>query len=758
MSTTDVFDPQQYAYTGYLQTILRAPDTSVRDSLAYVEFNADDLAGWKTKDLPNLKQWTDIPARVERTDYGISLTGRFGDIRRMDTLKDDDPNYWVALGSLETSDERFPIDVRKYSVAEITYRCTTANAWPAWVWTYTDGLHVDRLPRTTRWTTLARLIPHFGFPDQVNSLIVRLYSTTRSTEMMEVQSIRFREMSKSEREACAHDETQLETGSKPKHYPVLDEFLPLGVTMDAITAKNNAESLGVDLTNYWRLALEDIVTRHHNCIALDRVNALTEAEWNAVLTLIYEFDLRVVPNIQLPLDAPVNQIRAAIERHVAPHVHSSSILAWNIWEEPPENRFRQILDAKAMVEQVDPYHPVALMTRHPSEFPLYAPFFAVSGVKHFTSHSPWDMAGIVRRHSPLRGGQHFWVSAPTFTYGTGLPEWNTSSELRLMLNLSFANGARGWFSHSYHNDPVWGNGSVERTLTGPFLAFSDLWMELDRRMETINALSPLLLQCEPRPLPEEWYITSAEGEDITELPEGVPPTSSYRLKGPDYNMYMVVSNDVLGMSSINFQVPRDALLGMQSYDITDFIRTRVWEPMDLDRHLEMFPGQVQVFVIAHEKQCDEIRDRIVQRLVEDDRHLLEFNLRLARKYGLNIADIEAKIKKADKVDPLTALSLMDAARDDLVNATYAAPAIQETKSTIIQISSALCACDGVLCRLMANGRTEEAREWGERVVGLARQVTGLRVDLRAGKGKDILAASKGLERRTISTLKELRTV
>ncbi len=753
-----MFTPDHYAYTGYLQTILRTPDADARDSLKYVEFTAEELGVWTTKDLEDLKQWNGIPATAEIKDSVVTLTGRFGEIQRMDMLDEDDPNYWVALGSLHTNDPRFSIDTTQYAIAEITYRCATPNAWPAWVWTYPGGLHLDMLPRSTEWVTLARLIPHSGFPEQIDALILRLYSTTRTNESVEIHSIRFRELSGSEREACDHDRVQLEAASAPKHYPVLDEFLPLGVALDATTAKNNAERLGVDSRDYWRLALEDIVTHHHNCVALDNVQALSETEWNAILTQIYEFDLRIVPSIRLPLDSSTAEIQSAIDRHVTPHVHSSSILAWNIWDEPPENRFRQILDAKAMVEKVDPNHPVALMTRHPSEFPLYAPFFSVSGVKHFTSHSPWDMADIVRRHSPLRGGQQFWVTAPTFTYGTGLPEWNTSSELRLMLNLSFANGARGWFSHAYHNDPVWGTGSVERTLTGPFLAFSDLWLELDRRMEMINALSPLLLQCEPRPLPDEWYVTSAEGQDITRLPDGVSPATSYRLRGPGYNMYMVVSNDVLGMSSVNFQVPRDVLLGMQMYDITDFIRSRKWEPMDLSRHLEMVPGQAQVFVVAHEDVCNELRDRIVQRLVEDDRHLLEFNLQLARKYDLDIADAETLIKNADSDLPLAALSHMDQARDGLVNAIYAAPSIQETRSTIIQASSALCACDGILCHLMAQGRNDQAHEWGEKVSEIARRVTGLRVELRAGKGKEILAASKGAERRALTTLDKLREV
>ena len=80
-----------------------------------------------------------------------------------------------------------------------------------------------------------------------------------------------------------------------------------------------------------------------------------------------------------------------------------------------------------------------------------------------------------------------------------------------MLNLAIANGARGWFSYSYHNDPLWEQGRVQRTLTGPFLGFSDLWSELSRRLRYAHALAPLLLQTSIEESMDDWFEDANPG-------------------------------------------------------------------------------------------------------------------------------------------------------------------------------------------------------------------------------------------------------
>jgi hypothetical protein len=294
-----------------------------------------------------------------------------------------------------------------------------------------------------------------------------------------------------------------------------------------------------------------------------------------------------------------------------------------------------MLDAKKMVEDIDPNHPVVVITKNVSAYPLYAPYFPVTGITHFRSHVSWEVGEVVRTHEPLARGQQFWLMGPSFIYATGTPEWSTCPELRLMTNVAFLNGARGWFSYAYHNDPIWMTGSIQRSLTGPFLMFSDLWLELDRRMERFNAIAPLLLQAQPAPIPKEWYVESRSSDEFAQVPAGQTPTSSFRLRGEHFNLFCVASNDVRGMCSLNISIP-DATLrpGYEMIDLTDFVQNRVWSPMNLKRHIEMFPGQAQIVLMAERKVCNQWRDILAQRLVEDDRTQLSFNLALAQTYGL----------------------------------------------------------------------------------------------------------------------------
>ncbi len=747
-----------YEYSGYLKTILYAPDSAERDHLEYVEFTSDDISKWTTHDLDSEREWNKIPVHRSRTEDGVRLVGRFEDVRKMDTIAINDPSFWVPLGTVGWSDPRFPIDVNRYPIAEVTYRCTSDNAVPVWVWTYPGGIHVDSLPPSRQWVTLARRIPHNGVPSQIDALIFRLFSTTRTTESFEVASVRFRSMSAAEAEACEKDRQRLEKLGAPRRYPILDSFLPQGVCMDAETARRNAELLGISLGEYWDLALEDIVTHHHNCIAMENVDRLTIGEWNELLAHAETFEVKIAATLDLRLDDDSQDLHDLIDARIKPYTESPAVLAWSLRREPPEIDFQNMLKVKRWVEEADSNHPVSVITRHPSAYPLYAPHVPVAGINHFISHSPWALGDLVRVHAPLTKGQQFWMVGPAFIYATGTPEWSTCPEMRLMVNLAFANGAKGWFSYAYHNDPIWVTGSCQRTLTGPFLMFSDLWLELDRRMDGIGALAPLLLQARPAPMPPEWFTANATSDDMTVLPEGVPPTSCYRLRGPDFNLFIVVSNDVRGMESLNINILPATLSGNQIVDLTDFVRMRVWEPMKLHRHLEMFPGQAQIVIVAKPEVCELWRDVVAERLVEDDKRQLEFNLKLARTYSLGIGTIEEHLRQADKDDPMANLATMDTVRDELVDLMYNSPAIRDTRSKIIEACAGICACDGVLCRMIGRGKVDLAKEWGLKVIPLAREITHLRLELRRGRGANVLTHCEDVVQRTLSLLSEIRAL
>ncbi|MBN2310860.1 MAG: hypothetical protein JXR94_17935 [Candidatus Hydrogenedentes bacterium] len=743
-------------YSGFLSTVLPGPEAPTPDDVAQVVITPDDLARWALKDQDSEREWQKIPVHRARTDSGIELTGKFEDIRRMDILGVDDPRFWVPLSSLGCESGPFPVKLKDYPILEITYRCTSENARPALAWIYQGGASVAWLPPSRQWRTVARRVPHGGFPRRLDQLTVRLYATTRTTESIEIRQIRFREMSPAESAAYEGALTLLEAEGPPRRYPVLDEFLPLGVVMDAQAARRLAEMMGVSLAEYWELAFEDLVIHHNNCVALDNIEQLTAPEWTELLSLADRYKLKIVGSHGFPLEDDPERMRAAIELRIKPYAESTSVLAWSLLKGPGEEHAQRLATARALVEEVDTNHPTAVVSDRPTGFPLLACNSPVAGLAYQASHRPWGLGQAVRSHVRLAKGQQFWVIAPTFTYATGMPEWSTCPELRLMANLAFANGARGWFSYAYHNDPVWVSGSCQRTLTGPFLNFSDLWLELDRRMERVGALAPLLLAAEPARLPKKWYVTSDISADMTQIPEGLAPTTSYRLQGADFQLFFVVSNDIRGMSSLNISIPRQALRGQEIFVLSDFVQDRLWRPMNLERHLEMFPGQSHVVLVAEPALCARWRDIIAERLVDDDRGRLDFNLDLAHTYGLDVGPVENLIESVGNGDPLKDLETMDRARDLLVDLIYESEDICRSRSAVIRAASAVCACDGALCRLVNRGRADQARELGTRVIPMAREITKLRLEIRQGRGASVSAHCEDLVDRVLALLGDIR--
>lgn len=743
-------------YSGYLSTLISDYDAVAAAATEAIVFSPRDLAQWGLSDRPTEKEWQQVPVHCERTDELVRLEGRFDDIRRIDYLGPDDPSYWVALSSRNWRDIRFPVDVARFPIVEIVYRCLTGNARPAWLWNYAGGEHVDGLRASNEWRTIARLVPHFGFPEHVESVTIRLFSTTRAMAAMEIQSIRFRALTPREAEVCRGAEALLQPALKVPHYPILDEFLPFGCCLIAGTAKRMASQLEISLRDYWRLMFEDLVRHYHNAIAIEEIEQFSPREWRELLSVAESFGVKVVAEYDWPLDQLAERGKDLVETCIRPFADSPAMLAWSICDEPPEHTFQAHLDARDLIEKADPNHPLIAIMRNPDSFPLFAPFLAVAGMSHFKSHSAWEVSGLVRTHLPLGGRQQFWVFAPTFTYVTDTPEWYTCPENRLMLNLALANGARGWFTFSYHNDPLWLGGPIQRSLTGPFLTFSDIWGELGLRVERVGALSTLLLGASPAQEGNVDFRVQWEPNIRPVRPKDVDPLTTSILRGKDYCLYYIVNNDISDVTPANmeFGESKDLML----YDVTDFVRGRVWEPMQRKRHIEMFPGQGRAILCAPQEVCDQARLRIAQRMVEEDSRQIAADLGLARRYDLPIQQVQGIMQEVGSGDPLADAGKTRQARDLILDMLYGNPHVVAPRSKLIEISAAICGCDGALCRLLARGKPEKAGEWGLKVVSVARELTHLRLRLREGEGLDIHEYCTDLARRTLGLLAQIRAL
>lgn len=747
-----------YEYSGYLRSLIYSPDRAEIGRADAIDIPSGNIAQWKQDDDERDPEWRQIPLNTAHKQDGVTLKANFERMRAIETTGPQDPSFWAPLTCRAGQNAGpFPVDAHRYPVIEITYRCLTKGCRPAWQWHYPGGLHFDWLRPANEWVTVARLVQHRGFPGQITALTLRLYSVTRSVEEWEIKCIRFRALTAAEAEALRKDMIRLDKPSfAPKHYPLLDSFVPLGVCVNASTGRALADLMETPFRDYWRLVMEDVARGHHNCMMVEDVESLSSTETTELLGLAASFGLRVVPVLNWSASRFLREGAELTEKYVRPHAESEALAAWCLESEPSENSFESYCRAKELFEAADESHPLVSLMRDPNATPLFAKHFAASGISYFKSNDPWQLGDMVRTHLPLVAGQQFWVTAPAYIYATGTPRWNTCPEVRLMINHAFANGARGWFSYCYHNVPIWVEGPFKRSLAGPFLTFSDIWIELSHRVERFRGLSRLLLKTRPG---DYWIpnvkITS-QPHPNTRLPEGIPHVSWTWLHGADFGLLYVVNNDINEVTGVNIDIPTVAPYGQKPYDMTDFVRSRDWRPMPFFRHIEMFPGQGQIIMFAPDDVAVRVRDRVIESLIEDDRRRIGLDLGLARRYGLDIRESQEIIQRTGLGSPLEDLQQARRARDGLTNTLYRHGALTQARSALLGASSALCGCDGALCLIHDRGRVDEAHERGIEVLALSRRLNQLRLKMQRGHAADIIDDCKQLAADAARVLATLR--
>lgn len=743
----------KYSYHGCLKQMHLPPNPEALERIRQINFPGESLNSWKCEDDPGEKEWQQVVAQAKPSANGLILQGFFTDIRPLDNLKKSTALYWAPLSVSAEEDDHFPLDCLQYPLVEITYRGLTRHARLACQWSYPGGAHLVHLDTSTEWQTAALLMPLRDFPREITRFTLRVYASTRSEESVEISHIRFRELLPAEEATLDFHFSTTPEMSPPRNYPLLDEHLPFGVAMDAETVSRLANMMDINYFDYWRLAFEDIARHHHDCVIVERMDSMTDENRGILVDLAENFGLRLIPTFRWALEHFEEKGDEWIQRYIAPHASSPGIFAWNIHDHPEEYYFKNYLSARDKIAAVDTRHPVVFHSRQSDTFPLYAPHFAAAGFSHFKPADPTSIQDSLRAHLPLMGGQQLWITAPAFVRASGAPEWSTSPQLRLMLNMTLANGARGWMAHCYHNSPVWLNGHYQRSLTGPFLTFSDLWSELGTRIERLSVMAPLFLYA--RPLQEGNLFdvkASVRKSAKSPLERDEDALSVFWLEGPDYYLCHLINNDAGHVTSVDLEFPDSFPDNMEIYDTTALVRIRSWAPAPRKQHLEMSPGQGQLFLIAKTPVCLHWREVIARRILLADQRQTKVDLELARQYELDVEGIETTLRERDDEMSLEELHSARIAKDELFNLIYATPAIYEPRQLLVKASSIIRGCDEALCSLHGRENIKKARRMGPRVIPLARTLTELRLRLRRGYGSEILGDAKTLVQESLELL------
>ncbi|NLN93080.1 MAG: hypothetical protein GX130_07230 [Candidatus Hydrogenedens sp.] len=744
----------KYSYHGCLKQLHQPPDPKALETVRQINFPGKSLKNWKCTDDPGEKEWQQAVTQAKLSANGLTLKGSFTEIRALDNLKTSTAVYWAPLSASEKKNDHFPLDCLQYPLVEITYRGLTRHARLACQWSYPGGARLVHLETSADWRTAVLMIPLRNFPRKITGFTLRVYATTRSVEAVEISHIRFRELLPTERETLDFHFSTLSEVSPPRSYPQLDEQLPFGVSMDADTVSRLASMMNINYFDYWRLAFEDIARHHHDCVIVEGMDVMTGENRSILVDLAESFGLRLIPTFRWALEEFPEKGDEWIEEYIKPHASSAGIFAWNIHDNPEEHYFKNYLSARDKIAEVDTRHPVIFHSRQADTFPLYAPYFAAAGFSHFKPGDPHSVKDSICAHLPLMSGQQLWITAPAFVRASGAPEWCTSPELRLMLNMTLANGARGWMAHCYHNSPVWLNGHYQRSLTGAFLTFSNLWSELGTRIERLSVMAPLFLYARPMKGEELFEVkVSASKSAKSTLKEEEEALSVFWLEGPDYYLCHLINNDVRHVTSVDLSFPDSFPNNMEMYDTTALVRIRSWAPTPRQLHLEMSPGQGQLFLIAKTPVCLHWREVIARRILLADQRQTKVDLELARQYELDVESIENTLRERDEEMSLEELHSARKAKATLFNMIYATPAIYEPRQLLVKASSIIRSCDEALCSLHGHENIKKVRRLGPRVIPLARILTDLRLRLRRGYGSEIQGEAEKLVQESLELLR-----
>ncbi len=740
-----------YTYGGFAAKLFPKPDEEQLQTLPAVTLTQRDIYQWTHQDIDQNKK---IAASHKKIKEGIQFTGRFGSVSALNCISLKEPVIFASMGTFGWQNEIFPIDTQQYPVLEITYRVPDDLIQPRITWFYEGGQVEEVLPVTRKWETVALLMVWKGFPEKIENVVVRMYSSVCATRTLEIASVRFRALS--EEEALAIKDAEKYPCGREYDFPdsAAEPFMPIAVQMNAGTARRLAEMLGLSLAEYWNLAFEDIVLHHHNSVVLEECFSLNLEEIREFLSCAEHFSLRVILSITT-LDCDGDDLSEITIERIRTLGDSKVILGWYIVPDPSDSNLERLARIRWKIAEAAPLHQVSIRLHSAFSLARVGRCFSSYTIPFRRNHIPWSLGNEIRIHHPLTDGIPLWVESTTSLNGMNVPKWSTCPEMRLQMGMAFARGVQGWITDRYHNDPLWTGGTHQRSLTGSFLTFSDLWSELGSGAEMYNAIAPLLLDMTPVPLRRVPFISKCEAAENAQTFEKLPPAQWYRLRGESFNVFMVISMDIRGVTSLEVQIPQRLLRRASIFNLTDFVYKREWKRMLLKQHVEMFPGYAYAILVGGGDICEKWRAEIAERLIEDDRRQLYIRRKLCEAHGVDLSEPDALVRQASLEGDLRKLQLMEQAHAMMIDLIYETPGLADARSAIIRAMAIACACDGVLCRMVTQGRPAMAQEWGMKVISLAREFTHLRLELRAGKGKDILPHCEHLVQRASELLEKL---
>jgi len=412
-----------------------------------------------------------------------------------------------------------------------------------------------------------------------------------------------------------------------------------------------------------------------------------------------------------------------IKNYVKPMVEGlkdvPNFVGWNNIDEPGFADVWQTVGAKRIFEELDPDRVVVFPVNNAGFAKLYKPYTTIFISDRYPikqdKRDPWEVGPYVRSISLTSDRPHWFIpqtfgthpSKPKTTGDYALP---TAEEWRLMVYLAVANGAKGilpWAGTTRQWTAMW-------DAAGNECAMMPTIKEVGMRLVTVG---PVLMKTR---IDVDSKISATSPTADKDGGRGLSAGVLYD-RGRDLR-YLVVVNESLTKQQGGRIVTGDQTAGRQLYDLYAL------EPVRDLQIATLAPGDGRIYLLGDDEAFAADRERILSNRRTETLRVMKPDLRIARRWEMDLALVDGLIEKGESEEARKALEETMAKHEE-----YAAckAALAATAADFAKIA------DSIYDRYFY--KFKEGKESGDQLIRVAQpKLTCLRERLIRGWRENLL--------------------
>lgn len=332
--------------------------------------------------------------------------------------------------------------------------------------------------------------------------------------------------------------------------------------------------------------------------------------------------------------------------------YSDVILAYDLSDEPGGEHIPNYMMLQSIWRDLDPAHPVVvILNLNRTE---YLPYMPVYYGDEYPIHSdkrggrdPWHMYTSVRFCTD-RTSAPVWVMLPAFGGLEDYP-WQlaTGPEMRLMIHLAIAAGAKGITYHGSYSPPCWThNHYYFYTARDSWQAGTPAWDEMKRVGRQITAIMPAALQTAP--VKDEPFSTDAETVTLGENRyQGPAVTASALKERGEAGYFLVVVNQDHENEHTATLLPTVTLLPENAvlWDLYDL--KKIGPAASTTHAVTLQPGDGRMLYCGTPADCARVLDAVHANHCRNELPIYRIDAEMAANNGIDIAAAAADAKAAE---------------------------------------------------------------------------------------------------------------